>query len=97
MPPAEPPLLEHDTWGARHPKAAVAGPPARTAGFDPSPSLSFAFGTALPAPDLTLPARTSNGDWRGGGRPGMVADSRRLAADCGTRHALDNRSAGGTS
>src|ERR1700720_4290218 len=30
------------------------------------------------APDLTLPARTSNGDWRGGGRPGMVADPRRL-------------------
>src|ERR1700738_3975085 len=49
------------------------------------------------APDLTLPARTSNGDWRGGGRPGMVADPRRLAADCGTRHALGNRSAGGTS
>jgi hypothetical protein len=27
MPPAEPPPLEHDTWGAPHPKAAVAGPP----------------------------------------------------------------------
>src|SRR6202035_5742147 len=54
-------------------------------------------GTALHAPDLTLPARTSNGDWRGGGRPGMVADPRRLAVDCGTRHALGNRSAGGTS
>jgi hypothetical protein len=26
MPPAEPPPLEHDTWGAPHPKAAVAGP-----------------------------------------------------------------------
>jgi hypothetical protein len=50
MPPAEPPSLEHDTWGAPHRKAAVAGPPARTAGFDPSPLLSFAFGTALPAP-----------------------------------------------
>ena len=36
MPPAEPPPLEHDTWGAPHPKAAVAGPPARTAGFHPS-------------------------------------------------------------
>ncbi len=35
MPPAEPPPLEHDTWGAPHPKAAVAGPPTRTAGFDP--------------------------------------------------------------
>jgi hypothetical protein len=35
MPPAEPPPLEHDTCGAPHPKAAVAGPPARTAGFDP--------------------------------------------------------------
>jgi len=34
MPPAEPPPLEHDAWGAPHPKAAVAGPPARTAGFD---------------------------------------------------------------
>jgi hypothetical protein len=35
MPPAVPPPLEHDAWGAPHPKAAVAGPPARTAGFDP--------------------------------------------------------------
>ena len=35
MPRAEPPPLEHDTWGAPHPKAAVAGPPTRTAGFDP--------------------------------------------------------------
>ena len=33
MPPAEPPPLEHDTWGAPHPKAAFAGPPAQTAGF----------------------------------------------------------------
>src|ERR1700720_489564 len=56
----------------------------------------FCRGLGL-APDLTLPARTSNGDWRGGGRPGMVADPRRLAVDCGTRHALGNRSAGGTS
>ena len=39
MPPAEPPPLEHDAWGAPHPKAAVAGPPART-GFDPKPSLA---------------------------------------------------------
>jgi hypothetical protein len=50
VPPAEPPPLEHDRWGAPHPKAAVAGSPARTAGFDPSRSLSFAFGTALPTP-----------------------------------------------
>jgi hypothetical protein len=34
MPPAVPPPLEHDAWDAPHPKAAVAGPPARTAGFD---------------------------------------------------------------
>jgi hypothetical protein len=39
VPPAEPPPLEHDTWGAPHPKAAVAGPPARTAGFDPNQPL----------------------------------------------------------
>jgi hypothetical protein len=49
------------------------------------------------APDLTLPARTSNGDWRGGGRPGMGAGPCHLAADCGTRHPLGNRSAGGAS
>src|SRR5580704_16074347 len=54
-PPAEPPPLDHDTWGAPHPKAAAAGPPARTAGFDLSPLLSFAFGTALPAPHLPFP------------------------------------------
>ena len=53
--------------------------------------------------DRTLRVRTSNGEiggvgiWRGGGRPGMVADPCRLEADCGTRHALGNRSAGGTS
>jgi hypothetical protein len=35
MPPAEPRPFEHNTSGAPHPKAAVAGPPARTAGFDP--------------------------------------------------------------
>jgi hypothetical protein len=35
MPPAEPPQLEDDTWGASHPKAAVAESPGRTAGFDP--------------------------------------------------------------
>src|SRR5271166_2889532 len=29
-------VLEDDTWGAPHPKAAVAGRPARTAGFDPT-------------------------------------------------------------
>jgi len=34
------------------------------------------------------------GIWCGGGRPGMVAAPLRLAADCGTRHALGNRSAG---
>jgi hypothetical protein len=26
MPPAEPPPLERDVWGASHPKTAVAGP-----------------------------------------------------------------------
>jgi hypothetical protein len=58
-----PPPLEHDTWGAPHPKAAVVGPPARTAGFDPSPLLSFAFGTALPG---------RVGVWRSGGRPSIA-------------------------
>ena len=38
VPPAEPSPIEHDTRGAPHPKAAVAGPPTRTAGFDPKPS-----------------------------------------------------------
>jgi hypothetical protein len=31
-----------------------SGAPARTAGFDPSPLLSFALGTALPAPKATF-------------------------------------------
>jgi len=43
VPPAEPPPLEHDTWGAPHPKAAVAESPARTAGFDPTATLAARF------------------------------------------------------
>jgi hypothetical protein len=77
MPPAEPPPLEHDTWGAPHPKAAVAGSPARTAGFDPSPLLSFAFGTALPAPNPTLRARAGPGRHFGSASDRVVLAHRR--------------------
>ena len=55
MPPAEPPPLEHDTWGAPHPKGAVAGARPGTAGFDPSRPLSLGRRTGLCAPFLPWP------------------------------------------
>ena len=59
MPPAEPPPLEHDTWGAPHPKAAVAGPPARNAGFDPKRTVGLieslsASGRESGSPDTAI-------------------------------------------
>jgi hypothetical protein len=55
MPPAVPPPLEHDAWGAPHPKAAVAGPPARTAGFDPIADHLSLNGDDGPCPKPDLP------------------------------------------
>ena len=54
MPPAEPPPLEHDAWGAPHPKAAVAGPPARTAGFDSIADYRSLNGDDGPCPTAAL-------------------------------------------
>ena len=54
MPPAEPPSLEHDTWGAPHPKAAVTGPPARTAASDPDRSFVAASDIGWPHQRRTI-------------------------------------------
>jgi hypothetical protein len=67
MPPAEPPPLEHDTWGAPHPKAAVAGPPARP----PDSTLlrySASHSERLFLP-LKRPCRRDRGTAQAGGEP----------------------------
>jgi hypothetical protein len=67
MPPAEPPPLEHDAWGAPHPKAAVAGPPARTAGFDSIADYRSLNGDDGPCPIADLTRRGSMGSASAGG------------------------------
>ena len=54
MPQAEPRPFEHNTSGAPHPKAAVAGPPARTAGFDPIADHRFPQRLRRPCPEADL-------------------------------------------
>jgi hypothetical protein len=53
MPPAEPPLLEHDTWGAPHPKVAVAGP--RPEPPDSTLQLRIRNGSSCPIPVIAEP------------------------------------------
>ena len=55
MPPAEPPPLEHDAWGAPHPKAAVAGPRPERPDSTPLPTIVSLNGDDGPCPLRDLP------------------------------------------